>query len=189
MGPYYITSLVTLLGPVARVIGAASRTRDARTIGSGPRQGETVPVTTPTHVTGVLMHASGALSTLLMSFDSVSTRALPIEVHGELASLLVPDPNRFDGAVFLRAVDDADWRSMPTSAGYQDAARGYGLADLAATPADAEPRCGGTLAFHVLDIMESLLASADTGRAVAVNSTCDRPRPVQLGPAPTLSPR
>src|SRR5205085_12251560 len=83
MGPYYVSALVTLLGPVASVIGAASRTRSSRTIGSGPRQGERIPVSTDTHVTGVLVHASGALSTIFMSFDAVGSVAANIEVHGE----------------------------------------------------------------------------------------------------------
>ncbi len=83
MGPYYVTALVTLLGPVASVIGAASHTRDERTIGSGPRAGQTVPVAIDTHVTGVLVHASGALSTLVMSFDAVATQSANIEIHGE----------------------------------------------------------------------------------------------------------
>jgi predicted dehydrogenase len=99
MGPYYVSALVTLLGPVVSVIGAASHTRSERTIGSGPREGETVPVTTDTHVTGVLMHASGALSTLVMSFDAVKTKSPNIEIHGEHGSLAVPDPNHFDGDV------------------------------------------------------------------------------------------
>jgi len=180
MGPYYISSLVTLLGPVATVVGAASRTRAVRTIGSGPRRGEEVPVRTATHVTGVLVHASGVLSTLVMSFDAVSTRASPIEVHGDLGSLVVPDPNRFDGDVLLRTLADRDWQPLPITAGYQHASRGYGLADLAATPIAKEPRAGGQLAFHVLDIMESLLSSARTGQAVSVTSTCARPAPVPL---------
>ena len=43
-----------------------------------------------------------------------------------------------------------------------------------------EPRAGGSLALHVLDVMESLLASARSGAAVTVTSTCERPRPVAL---------
>src|SRR5699024_2168337 len=73
MGPYYIHALVTLLGPVRAVIGASSRQRPERTIGSGPRAGEAIPVSTDTHVTGVLVHDSGVLSTLVMSFDAVAT--------------------------------------------------------------------------------------------------------------------
>ncbi|MFI7453916.1 Gfo/Idh/MocA family protein [Nonomuraea sp. NPDC049714] len=181
MGPYYVTSLVTLLGPVASVIGAASRTRSKRTIGSGPRQGEEIQVTVDTHVTGVLVHASGALSTLVMSFDGTATRASNIEVHGEKGSLVVPDPNHFDGSVLVSGPDG--WRDLPASAGYAEAARGVGLADFASTPAGQEPRAGGALAFHVLDVMEALLSSAHTGVAVNVTSTCERPPPVYLRPS------
>src|SRR5699024_1095517 len=99
MGPYYIHALVTLLGPVRSVIGAASRTRGERTIAKGPRAGETIPVSTDTHVTGVLDHAGGVLSTLVMSFDAVATGIHPIEIHGSQGTLAVPDPNHFDGDV------------------------------------------------------------------------------------------
>ncbi|MET8004452.1 Gfo/Idh/MocA family protein [Nonomuraea glycinis] len=181
MGPYYVTSLVTLLGPVASVIGAASRTRSKRVIGSGPRQGEEIPVTVDTHVTGVLVHASGALSTLVMSFDGTATRASNIEVHGEKGSLVVPDPNHFDGSVLVSGADG--WQDLPASAGYVEAGRGVGLADFASTPAGQEPRAGGALAFHVLDVMEALLSSAHTGAAVTITSTCERPPPVYLRPS------
>ncbi|WP_193318708.1 Gfo/Idh/MocA family protein [Nonomuraea phyllanthi] len=183
MGPYYITSLVTLLGPVRTVIGAANRTRSKRTIGSGPRQGEEIPVTVDTHVTGVLVHDSGALTTLVMSFDGAATKSPNIEVHGEKASLVVPDPNRFDGPVLMSKVGQDGWSDLPTSAGYVDAGRGVGLADFACTPAGTEPRTGGSLAFHVLEIMESLLASAHSGASVPITSTCARPRPVALLPS------
>lgn len=183
MGPYYVTALVTLLGPVASVIGAASHTRDARTIGSGPREGEVVPVAVDTHVTGVLRHESGALSTLVMSFDSVATKAANIEVHGQAGSLVVPDPNHFDGDVLLHRLD-GEWETLPPSAGYRDAGRGYGLADLAAAPPGVPARADGDLAYHVLDVMTSLLASAGGGTAVTVASTCERPAAVPLQDAP-----
>jgi predicted dehydrogenase len=184
MGPYYVTSLVTLLGPVSTVIGAGSRTRAKRTIGSGPRQGEEIPVTVDTHVSGVLAHTSGALSTLVMSFDAAATKAPHIEVHGELGSLVVPDPNHFDGPVLVSGVGEEGWRALPVAAGYPEAGRGVGLADFAATPPGEEPRTSGSLAFHVLDVMESLLASARSGSAVTLASTCERPRPVALPRTP-----
>ncbi|GAA5044836.1 putative dehydrogenase [Thermocatellispora tengchongensis] len=177
MGPYYVSSLVTMLGPVSTVIGAAGRTRAKRTIGSGPRQGEEIPVTVDTHVTGVLVHESGALSTLVMSFDAVATQAPNIEVHGEQGSLVVPDPNHFDGPVLLTRLGEDAARELPVSAGYTEAGRGVGLIDFLS---DREPRAGGTLAFHVLDVMESLLASAHAGRSVDVESTCERPATVTL---------
>ena len=180
MGPYYVSALVTLLGPVVSVTGAASHTRSHRTIGQGPRAGEVIPVDVDSHVTGILVHAGGAISTLVMSFDAVRTKSPNIEIHGEAGSLVVPDPNRFDGDVELFALGAAEWETLPASAGYMEAGRGFGIADLAATPAGAEPRAGGELAFHVLDVMESVLESARSGSAVAVRSTASRPEPVPL---------
>ncbi|WP_347111163.1 Gfo/Idh/MocA family oxidoreductase [Paenarthrobacter sp. S56] len=180
MGPYYVSALVTLLGPVVSVVGAASHTRDERTIGSGPRQGQKVPVDIDSHVTGVLVHATGALSTLFMSFDAVKTKSPNIEIHGEQGSLVVPDPNHFDGEVQLFALGADDWETLPVTAGYVDSGRGFGIADLAATPAGQEPRAGGELAFHALEVMESVLESAKTGQAVSIRSTASRPAPVPL---------
>ncbi|HKU35703.1 MAG TPA: Gfo/Idh/MocA family oxidoreductase [Paenarthrobacter sp.] len=180
MGPYYVSALVTLLGPVVSVIGAASHTRTERTIGSGPREGQTVPVDIDSHVTGVLVHASGALSTLFMSFDAVRTKSPNIEIHGEKGSLVVPDPNHFDGDVQLFALGAADWETLPVSAGYVDSGRGFGIADLAATPSGQEPRAGGELAFHALEVMESVLESAKTGQSVSIKSTATRPATVEL---------
>ncbi|MGV0109057.1 MULTISPECIES: Gfo/Idh/MocA family protein [unclassified Arthrobacter] len=183
MGPYYVTALVTLLGPVTSVIGAASHTRKERTIESGPRAGQTVPVSIDTHVTGVLVHESGALSTLVMSFDAVRTRASNIEIHGELASLTVPDPNYFDGEVSICNLGNGDqdgWTVLPVSAGYTGAGRGYGLADMASTPNGEQHRANGNLAYHVLDVMESLLTSTSSGRAETIRSTVVRPPLVPL---------
>ena len=92
-----------------------------------------------THVTGVLVHASGALSTLVMSFDAVKTKSPNIEIHGEHGSLVVPDPNHFDGDVQLFALGADDWETLPVSAGYADSGRGFGIADLVRTPAGQEP--------------------------------------------------
>ena len=179
MGPYYVSALITLLGPVSSVIGAASRRRSVRTIATGPRAGQVIPVSTDTHVTGVLTHTSGVLSTIVMSFDAVATQAAEIEVHGETGSLIVPDPNGFAGDAKLWTLADDDWQTLPVSAGYLDAGRGIGLADLATNPG-REPRAGGELAYHVLDVMESVLSSAESGRAVVLQSTAARPPAVAL---------
>jgi predicted dehydrogenase len=185
MGPYYVTALVTLLGPVSSVIGVSSHTRAERTIGSGPRAGELIPVSIDSHVTGVLVHESGVLSTLVMSFDAVQTRSSNIEIHGESASMTVPDPNHFDGEVSIctlegRDTREIDWETLPESAGYIGAGRGYGLADMALTPVGEQHRANGDLAYHVLDVMESLLKSAEDHVSVAVRSTTVRPSEVPL---------
>lgn len=181
MGPYYLSALVHLLGPVVRVTGASSRPRTHRTIGSGPRAGETFPVEVDTHITGVLEHAGGALSTLVMSFDVRAARLPRIEVHGTEGSLSVPDPNNFDGAVEIHRGDG--WETLPVSAGHPGAGRGAGLADLAEALSQGRAhRASAELAAHVLDTMLTLMDAADQGRALPVTSTCERPAPV-TGPA------
>lgn len=183
MGPYYVAALVQLLGPVVSVTGAASRLRGERTITTGPRKGEVVAVEVDTHVTGVLQHESGALSTLTTSFDSVATRAPEIEVHGEFGSLIVPDPNQFAGNVELRALGRGDWEVVEPSAGFVEGSRGIGLLDLLATPRGEDSRASGRFALHSLEVMTALLESAHTGRRINLATRVTRPTLVPLGRA------
>ena len=179
MGPYYLTALVTLLGPVRRVTGMSSTPHPTRTIGAGPRAGTVFPVHVATHVTGVLEHVSGALTTLMMSFDVWNARLPRIELYGTEGTLSLPDPNGFGGPVHLFTSATGDWAEIPERAGYRDASRGYGVADLArALRTGTPPRASGELAYHVLDVIECLLAGANTGAAVEVASTCQIPSPV-----------
>lgn len=179
MGPYYLTSLVHLLGPVRRVVGASSRPRATRTIGEGPRAGTTFEVEIDTHITGILEHESGALTTLMMSFDTWAAQLPRIEVYGSTGSLSVPDPNYFDGDVQLFTRDAPEWTTLAVGAGYLGAGRGYGVADLADAVATGRPhRASADVALHVLDVMEQVQVAADTGHAVTVATTCRRPDPV-----------
>ena len=195
MGPYYLTALVTLLGPVRRVAGMAATPRATRTIGSGPRAGSEIDVAVATHVTGVLEHANGALSTLVMSFDVWAGRLPYIEVYGTGGSLSVPDPNGFGGAVQIFTAGAKDWTLATEAGGYREAARGYGVSDLAsALTSGTAHRANGEIAYHVLDVMETILTAADSGNAAGVASSCDRPPAVPFGsrpddPSAALGPR
>ncbi|WP_022872991.1 Gfo/Idh/MocA family protein [Nesterenkonia alba] len=185
MGPYYITALMTLLGPVSHVMGATSALRKERIIGSGPRAGEQIPVRTASHVTGILIHTSGAISTLVTSFDGTATQAAPIEIHGTEGSLAVPDPNTFGGTVSAITTGH-QWQQLPVAAGYRQAARGYGLADLywsgAFTGAPQAGRARGELGLHVLEVMESVLLAAETSQAVTLTTSVQRAAAVALDP-------
>jgi predicted dehydrogenase len=177
MGPYYLTALVTLLGPIRRVSGMASTPKTERTIGSGPRAGTPFPVTTPTHITGTLEHASGVLTTLLMSFDIWAANLPHIEIHGTEGSLSVPDPNTFAGEVAL--FDRNEWHPVPPTAGHPTAGRGTGVADLAtALKTNTPHRANAELAYHVLDVMETLLKATKATTTEHLNSTTARPTPM-----------
>ena len=162
MGPYYLSALVHLLGPIARVTGVATRSDRSRTVATGPLAGQAIPVDVATHVTALLQHASGTVSTVTVSFDVWATRAPLFEVYGTQGSLGIPDPNQFSDTTLLWTPEVREWAEVAPTAGYRDGARGVGVADLAARLAHGEPpRASGDVGLHVLEVMEAILASAD----------------------------
>ncbi|GAA2057755.1 Gfo/Idh/MocA family protein [Leifsonia soli] len=185
MGPYYLTSLVSFFGPVVRVSGATGRSTRERTVATGPLAGSTIPVDVDTHVTAILEHASGVISTVTVSFEVWATRAPKFEVYGTAGTIAVPDPNMFSDPVAVATADDREFREVPVAAGYADAGRGYGLADMARAIETGRPhRASGELAFHVLEIMESVIRAGATHTVVELSSSVERPAPVPLGARP-----
>ena len=179
MGPYYVTDLVNLLGPVESVVGVATRTRSERLITSEPLAGTRIPVHVDTHVTGTLLFVSGAAVGVTMSFDVAKHRHVPLEIYGEAGSLLVPDPNYFGGQIEFAAAGE-DWREIPTEHAYADGNyRILGVADMAHALRTHRPhRASGALAYHVLEVMEAFQASSDAGRSIAISSRPPRPAPL-----------
>jgi predicted dehydrogenase len=186
MGPYYLTALVHLLGPISKVYSIGRKAFDYRTIGSGPRQGERFPVETLTHFCSLLEFASGALVNFVASFDVAGHGHPPIEIYGTEGTLQVPDPNRFGGVVRLCLRPDAEWEEVASTHAFGDTNyRSLGAAELAESLQNARPhRAAETLAFHVLEVMEAIVEGASSGRRVQIRSTCERPRPLE--PLPTI---
>ena len=181
MGPYYLTALVNLLGPVRRVCGSARVSFPERTITSEPKKGKKIQVATPTHIAGTLDFASGAVGTMVMSFDVVAHRLPIIEVYGSEGTLLVPDPNGFGGPVRLRRMGDQDWTEVRLTHSDQ-VGRSIGVADMAHGMLRGRPhRASGELCYHVLDVMCAFDESSKAGRHIEVQSRCERPAPL---PAP-----
>ena len=179
MGPYYLTALVSLLGPVRRVTGSARATFPERTISSEPRAGERIAVEVPTHLAAILDFASGPIATLVTSFDVWASKAPKLEIYGSQGSLSLPDPNTFAGPVRIRGADDEIWRVVPVTRPYTKNSRGLGLADMAAgLRGGAAHRASGDLAYHVLEVMHAVETASREGRHVAIESSCQRPAPL-----------
>jgi len=185
MGPYYVTALVQMIGPVRRVCGSTRITFPERTITSQPKHGQKIKVETPTHITGVLDFVSGAVATIATSFDIWHTNLPLLEVHGSDGSLSVPDPNGFGGPVRLRRAEDKEWVEAPLELPYSENSRGVGVADMAHAIRTGRPhRASGELAYHVLDIMHSFQESSQQGRHLELKSTCQRPALLPKGLRP-----
>ena len=179
MGPYYITDLVNLLGPVAEVAGFATMLRKERLITSEPRNGERIPVEVPTHVAGAMAFANGAVVQVTTSFDVPGHRHQPIEIYGSEGAMLVPDPNRFEGPVELMRTG-GDWAERPVTLPYSDGNfRSLGVADMAHALRSGRPhRANGDLALHVLEVMEAFITAAAERRTIAITTAPDRPAPL-----------
>ena len=180
MGPYYITDLVQLLGPVESVMAMSGTPRPERPILSEPKRGQMMPVHVATHVSGLLRFHSGAIIQVLMSFDVPAHAHTPIELYGEKLSVLVPDPNMFGGPVKTRAPGETDWTEVPVTAPFADANyRSLGVADMAHAISTGRPhRASGDLALHVLEVMEALDIAARERREVAITTPVTRPEPL-----------
>lgn len=182
MGPYYLTALVNLVGPIRRVTSMARISFPERLITSEPKKGTKVVVETPTHIAGILEFANGAIGTITTSFDVYPGRLPCIEIYGTKGTLGVPDPNIFGGEVWVRLPAERDWIQKPLTHGYAENFRGIGVADMALAMRSGRPhRANGEMAFHVLDTMQSFLDSSAKGKTVQVGSTCRRPAPLPLG--------
>lgn len=178
MGPYYLTALVSMLGPVRRVTGSARASYPERTISSEPRAGGKIAVEVPTHLAGVLDFASGPIATVVTSFDIWRGQVPHLEIYGSEGTLSLPDPNTFGGPIQLRRAGSNEWEDVPVTWPYTDNSRGLGLADLAAAMrTGARARASGELALHVLEIMHAVETASNTGQHVQIESTIDRPAP------------
>jgi len=181
MGPYYLTAIVALLGPVARVAGFASTRVAEQEIEIGPRAGERFTSETPTHTAATLQLESGVTANLVASFDAPGQYVCDFVVHGTHGVLELPDPNAFNGPIRLRENRHEAVDVPIVSRGGQDA-RGIGLHDLALAIAEGRsPRASGELACHVVDVARTILAAAAEERVLEVATRVERPsafRPV-----------
>lgn len=176
IGPYYFTALAQFFGAISRVAALGSKSREQRTIGSGPKEGEVFDVTVPTHVSAIAEFASGATSQSILSFDSWSGRPPLVEVTGTEGVLAVPDPNMFDGTLRMRRAGEDDWHEIPAVG--STASRGSGVLELARSIRAGVPhRASAEQALHVLDAMESV------GRAITERDWVELSTSFERGPA------
>ena len=183
MGPYYLTALINLLGAVEKVGGSAVKAFGERIIGSGSQQGGRIQVNTPTHVTAQLSFEGGVAATFISSFDTPASDLPRTEIYGTEGTLSLPDPNTFGGPLKLRRRGEDDWQTVELTRPFQDNARGIGLADMLNAAAHGGPhRASGELAYHVLDVMHTILEAAEQERTLPLGSRAARPEAFSAAP-------
>ncbi|MCC7145697.1 MAG: Gfo/Idh/MocA family oxidoreductase [Phycisphaeraceae bacterium] len=186
MGPYYLTALLNLIGPMQRISGFSRITRPQRTITSQPLNGKVIDVETPDHVAGTIEFAGGAIVNVAMSFAVHGNPHPPITLFGTKGALAVPDPNGFDGAVRVRYAGTKEWQDVPFThpTGY---GRSFGVADMAHAIVGKRPhRASGEQAFAVLDAMQGFLDASDKGKAYVIKAPYQRAAALPTTLAPGL---
>jgi predicted dehydrogenase len=198
MGPYYIATLINLLGPVKRVGALTSSAEPERTIGSGPRQGQQIKVNTPSNIQALLEFHSGATISFSASWDVWHHKRNHFELYGTKGTLYVPDPNFFGGTVEVALAGGEAQVQTPWDhpfgkinqnhngrelANYRTA----GLADMAQAHMEGrDHRCSLERTLHGVDVMTSILKSGETGQFITLTTTCTRPAALGIAEARAL---
>lgn len=185
MGPYYLTALVSLLGPVVEVAGLNTKGFKTRRVTSQPFAGKIIEVDVPTHVSGLLQFESGVIGNLTTSFDVWKHECPIIEIYGTLGTLCVSNPNNAYGKLKIftpqHDSDDKAWKELPFTHPVFKQTRGMGLADMAyAIRSGRKHRANGEMAYHVLDIMHAIHDGAREHKHIAIKSTCEKPAPIRM---------
>jgi predicted dehydrogenase len=186
MGPYYLTALIVHLGPVVRVQARHGTTARNRTVATGPRAGTALRREVPTFAVAILEHASGAVSTVSLSYETWATSNALLEIYGTEGTLRLPDPNWFTEPVGLWRSGHEEWINLPHDAGYRLGGRGIGLAEMACAITAGRPHlASGALGLHVLDIMTAIERVGDGGSGVILSTSAPTPyTPVGLTDQP-----
>lgn len=188
IAPYYICNLVQMLGPVAQVTSFTGAAHSERIIANGPRLGETVPVETPTTIHSILAFQSGAIITMLASWDVWANTHPIMELYGTEGTMDVPDPNFFGGRLTVTERNgdpiEQNWEHPFGIVNFEDTQanyRGAGLADMAlAINEGRKHRCNAAFATHVVEVMTAILEAGEIGQVMSMTTTCERPE--ALGP-------
>ncbi|MDN4076024.1 Gfo/Idh/MocA family protein [Fictibacillus terranigra] len=179
LGPYYLTALVSLLGPVKKAVSMNQITVPEREITSQPFAGKKIKVEVPTYVSSLLQFGNGVNATFMTSFDVWNTKLPKIEIYGTEGTLILPDPNGFDGPVYYMNQETTGWQEASLISTLSGNCRGIGLADMISGIEEGRPYlCSGKLGLHVLELMEKIIESSDTERFVELNTQCEKPKPL-----------
>ena len=181
MGPYYVTALINLLGAVDSVAGMTQISYPERPILSEKKYGNIMKVEVPTYVMGTMRFRSGAIANIFTTFDvSHMEEGERIEIYGSEGSIVVPDPNRFDGEVILKRGRSKETVSMPRIFNYNENSRGLGLADMAkALTTGREFRANSMQQLHVVEVMSAFYTSSERNEFVKIESPYERKKPMQ----------
>ena len=173
VGPYYLTALAKLVGPIEQVAGLSKKTFESRTITSEKKFGQEIQVDVPTHLVSLLKFENGAIGQLTTSFDVWDAELPFIEIYGTKGTISVPDPNTFGGPIRLKTINSDGFKEVPSAFAYTENSRGLGIVNMAKAIEENNEaifQASGALTYHVLEVMEAIHDSNDTLSFIPIKS-------------------
>jgi len=191
VGPYFLSALMLLFGPVERVRATGFKGFETRTItAAGPEKGLTVPVEVLTSVCALATFRNGVEASLMTSWDCWKNSQPDLEIHGTEGSLSLPHPN-WHGGPLKYARPKGDWEivslddeplarlNWPPDEPQHSNYRGIGIAEMIdAMEQHRSHRTPADLGAHVVEVADAVVASATTGATVSLQLCPQRPAPI-----------
>ena len=176
-GVYHLTALVNTLGPIKEVCAVVENRKPVRVgiLEDGADYGKEYRYDNEAQVTAIIRTESGVTGTFVLNGESIGYNLNHFYLYGTKGVLQLADPNNFGGDVTLiRGRDDA--KTVENDLPYGKNSRGIGPSEMAQAIAEGrQNRASSELALHVLDVIECMVKSTETGGFVLVGSTCKRP--------------
>jgi len=185
VGIYYITALLSILGPVKRVTGMITQDVNREMIHCRPKDacfGEKYTFVPETVMTGSIQFESGVLGSLHFNSECIFPEKPALMICGTDGILTLADPNCFGGQVTVRAKGTMEELPLPNYFGFNENSRGVGTAEMAWAIRQNRPnRCSKEMAVHALELLQGIVTSDREGRHYTMETTFERPAPLPRG--------
>jgi predicted dehydrogenase len=184
VGVYYVTAMISILGPVKQVSGFVTTRNPERThyFPNKPDFGEKFRLQAENLVVGSFQFESGVFGSLMFNSCSIGNEKPQIVMYGTEGIMYMPDPNRFGGEVKVILKGQTEPVTLQPTHAFSENNRGIGPAELAwALRHGRKPRTSKEMAFHGLELLLGLYKSCETKQFYHMTSTFQRPAPIPRG--------
>lgn len=174
---YYVTALLSILGPVTEVSGIAKTVQPERVhfFPSHDDFGTSYQIESENLFAGTLLFASGVVGSLHFNSNCIQNEKPQMVLYGTQGILYMADPNKFGGEVKVLLKGQTEPWILPPVFAYGEDSRGLGVAEMAwSIVKGRKHRANEEMACHVLDVISGILVSSETKRVYETSTDFER---------------
>lgn len=186
-GVYYMTALASLFGSVATTAAFTDNPipRHINSNVKSPDYGQEFICDNESRVSAILRFESGLTGTFHLNANSIVKDQAEFIVYGTKGILHLGNPDKFGSEITLiktknQATRETEKEIINFQFPFENNSRGIGPADMAeAIRRNTKPRVSAELAYHVLEVLDSLIQGRDKQTFVQITSRCERPKAME----------